>query len=283
MKTYRLIVALFVLLLVTVSGTSQDKKTSSPFFFIQLTDPQFGMFESDKGFAKETELYEKAVVEINKLHPDFVVVTGDLVNNKNDKTQVEEFKRITARINPSIPVWYSPGNHDVGQSPSQQDINTFISYYGYDRFSFRHKDCLFIGLNSCLIKSNSPGLEQPQYQWLKKELSNAGKENHIIIFTHYPFFINAFDEPETYSNIAVEIRNRYLALFKEFKVDAVFAGHLHTNASANYDRMEMVTTSAVGKPLGKDPSGFRIVKVYSDRVESTYYSLDVMPESITFK
>lgn len=283
MKTNRYIVVLFALLLVTVSGASQDKNASSPFFFIQLTDPQFGMFESDKGFTKETELYEKAVGEINKLHPDFVVITGDLVNNKDDKTQIAEFKRITAKINPSIPVWYSPGNHDVGQSPSQQDINTFISYYGHDRFSFRHKNCLFIGLNSCLIKSKSPGLEPEQYEWLKKELSNAGKESHIIVFSHYPFFINAFDEPETYSNIAVEIRNRYLALFKEFKVDAIFAGHLHTNASANYDKMEMVTTSAVGKPLGNDPSGLRIVKVHSDRVESTYYPIDGMPKSITFK
>lgn len=74
----------------------------------------------------------------------------------------------------------------------------------------------------------------------------------IVLFCHYPFFINAFDEPETYSNIAIETRNRYLHLFKENNVDAVFAGHLHNNGSAKYGNMEMVTTSAVGNP-GKSP------------------------------
>ena len=94
--------------------------------------------------------------------------------------------------------------------------------------------------------------------------------------------MKAFDEPETYFNIPVETRNRYLALFKENNVDAVFAGHLHDNSSAKYGNMQMIITSAVGKPLGKAPSGIRIVKVYPDRVESIYYGLDEIPVKITF-
>jgi len=282
MKTYRLVSVLFFLLMTAIQGISQEKNNSAPFFFIQVTDPQFGFFESNKGFSKETELYEKAVSKINNLHPDFVVITGDLVNNKDDKSQIAEFKRITARITPSIPVWYSPGNHDIGQPPAQKDIDAFISEYGHDRFSFRHKNCTFIGLNSCLVKSGISEPEQLQFEWLSKELSNAEVMNHIIIFSHYPFFIKAFDEPETYSNISTEIRNRYLDLFKKFKVDAVYAGHLHNNESAKYGQMEMVTTSAVGKPLANAPSGLRIVKVYSNRIESVYYSLDELPEVIIY-
>ena len=283
MKTYRLIVVFCVLLFSIAQVKSQDKNPSFPFFFIQVTDPQFGMFESNNGFKKETELYEKAINEINRLRPDFIVITGDLVNNKDDNPQVEEFKRITSRIKTSIPVWFIPGNHDIGQSPLQNDIDKFTSDYGHDRFSFMHKNCLFIGLNSCLIKANTPGLEQIQFEWLRKELSKAGKVNHIILFSHYPFFINGYDEPETYSNLPVEARNRYLGLLEEFGADAVFAGHLHNNATANYNHIEMVTTSAVGKPLEKAPSGFRIIKVYSDRIESVYYSLDEMPRSVTYK
>jgi 2',3'-cyclic-nucleotide 2'-phosphodiesterase (5'-nucleotidase family) len=138
-------------------------------------------------------------------------------------------------------------------------------------------------LNSCLIKSNTPLLEQSQFEWLDRELSKAKGMNHIIVFSHYPFFINAYDEPETYSNISIETRNRYLDLFKKYNVGAVFAGHLHNNASSNYGKMAMITTSAVGKPLADAPSGLRIVKVYSDRIESDYYSLDELPEKITFK
>lgn len=282
MKTSRIIFALFVLLLITGTGNAQKKNSSSPFFFIQVTDPQFGFFESNNGFGKETELYEKAVNAINRLNPDFVVITGDLVNNKDDRSQIAEFKRITAKINSKTPVYYSPGNHDIGQSPTQKDIDSFISDYGHAKFAFKNKHSLFIGLNSCLIKSNTPVLEQLQFDWLKKELPKGKRAKHIILFCHYPFFINAFDEPETYSNIPVETRNRYLSLFKEYNVDAVFAGHLHNNGFARYGNTEMVTTSAVGKSLAKAPSGIRIVKVYSDRIESAYFGLDEIPETIIF-
>jgi 3',5'-cyclic AMP phosphodiesterase CpdA len=267
-----LLIALFTGI---ISG--QNNNTPADFSFIQMTDPQFGMFESDKGFAKETELYEKAVNEINRLNPDFVVITGDLVNKKDDKTQIAEFKRITGKIKPSIPVYYSPGNHDIGQSPTQQDINSFISEYGSDKFSFRHKGFIFIGINSCIIKANTPLLEKVQFEWLKKELTERKGADHAIVFCHYPFFINNSDEAETYSNIPLETRNKYLTLFKENNVDAVFAGHLHDNASSKYGNMEMITTSAVGKPLAKAPSGFRIVQIRSGRVESVYYGLDEIP------
>lgn len=272
--------AVLVLLLgiMSVDGLSQKKNSSDPFFIIQVTDPQFGMYEADKGFSKETELYEKAVDAINKLNPDFVVLTGDLVNKKDDRAQVTEFKRITAKIKKEIPVYYSPGNHDIGQPTTQKDIDTFISDYGHDRFSFKHKKSLIIGINSCLIKSNTPVLEEAQFEWLKKELNKGKKAKNVILFTHYPFFINSFDEADQYFNIAVETRNRYLNLFKEYGVDAVFAGHLHNNGQGKYGDMQMITTSAVGKPLGKAESGIRVIKVYPDRVESVYYTLNEIPE-----
>lgn len=280
MKSTNLFIVLVFLFLISENGNAQKRNSSSPFFFIQVTDPQFGMYDSNKSFGIETELYEKAVNAVNRLNPDFVVITGDLVNNKDDRSQVAEFKRITAEINPKTPVYYSPGNHDIGQSPEQKDIDSFVSDYGHDRFSFRHKKSVFIGLNSCLIKANTPGLEQVQYDWLKKELSKAGKAKHIILFCHYPFFISSFDEPETYSNIAVETRNRYLSLLREKKVNAVFAGHLHNNASGKYGEMDMITTSAVGKPLSDVPSGIRVIKVYPDRIESVYYTLNDIPDKI---
>jgi 3',5'-cyclic AMP phosphodiesterase CpdA len=276
----RSIISLIFLWLLTVTISAQKKNSDNPYFFIQVTDPQFGFIESDRGFDKETELYEKAVAAINRLNPDFVVITGDLVNNKDDRAQKEEFKRITAKISPGIPVYYSPGNHDIGASPARNDIDAFVSDYGHDRFSFKHKKSVFIGLNSCIIKANTPETEQKQFDWLKKELSKNKGADHKIIFCHYPFFINEFDEPDAYFNIPLESRKKYFSLFNERNVDAVFAGHLHKNNVARYGKTEMITTSAVGKPLGGDPSGIRIVKVYRERIESIYYPLDEIPESI---
>lgn len=280
MRPVKIIIAVFLLSLITGMDNAQKNDNIKPYFFIQITDPQFGFFEDNKGFSKETELYEKAVNAINRLNPDFVVITGDLVNNKDDKPQKEEFKRITAIINKKIPVYYSPGNHDIGLPPTQQDIDSFITDYGYDRFSFQHKKSIFIGLNSCIIKVKSPVLEQIQFDWLKNELIKAGSAEHIILFCHFPFFINSFEEPETSSNISVETRNKYFSLFKDYKVEAIFAGHLHNNSSGKYENILMVTTSALGKPLANASSGIRIVKVYPGKIESVYYSLDEIPETI---
>lgn len=283
MKHLKIFIPALLLFLNTVISVAQKNDSSSPYFIIQVSDPQFGFFEANKGIAKETELYRKAVIAINRLKPDFVVLTGDLVNNKDDESQKTMFKRITSEINSSIPVYYCPGNHDIGQAPTQQDIDSFISLYGHDRFSFLHKKSLFVGLNSCVIKSNDSILEPKQFEWLKAELSKNKSAKHKVLFTHYPFFIKSYDEPEVYSNISVATRNKYLGLFREYKIDVVFAGHLHNNAAAKYGEMDMITTSAVGKPLADAPSGFRVIKVYPDRIESVYYSLDEIPEAIIFK
>ncbi|QIA08347.1 metallophosphoesterase [Draconibacterium halophilum] len=256
----------------------QDK--GQHFFFIQLTDPQFGMYEKNAGIEKEIFLYEKAVDEVNRLKPDFVIITGDFVNNRKDKTQINEFKRITRKINQDIPVYLSPGNHDVGNKPNSRSIKRYIKNYGYDKFSFIHNEILFVGFNSSLIKDDVVNFEEKQYNWLKKILEHNENAQQVILFCHFPFFIHSVDEQESYSNISLEKRRKYLSLFKESNVQAIFSGHLHENASAEYTGIHLITTSALGKPLGDAPSGLRIVKVYDNSVEHHYFGIDEVPETV---
>jgi len=271
-------------LLIFMAGTvfTQNKSTDEQWFFIQLTDPQFGMFDNNNGFEKETILYEKAVAEINNLKPDFVVITGDFVHNSNSYAQIKEFKRITAKISPEIPVYFSPGNHDIGQTPDKTNMRSYEKNYGSDKFSFMHKGSAFIGFNSSLIKAKLEKPEQEQYNWLVKKLKNSQQAQHIILFCHYPFFNKTADEPTAYSNIDQGFREKYLDLFTDNNVEVVFSGHYHNNSLATYGKTQLVTTSALGKPLGKAPSGMRIVKVYSNRIDHEYYGLEDVPDSVKF-
>ena len=279
----RKIIISLALIFTVGNAFAQKNIQNTPWFFIQITDPQFGMFENNEGFEKETVLYEKAVAAINKLNPDFVVITGDFVHNSGSVSQINEFKRITSKIKHGIPVYYSPGNHDIGMNPDLQSMKKFKKNYGNDKFKFTHKGAVFIGFNSSYIKAQMLGSEQKQYNWLTSNLEKSRKANHIILFCHYPFFIKSFEEPETYSNIGPEYRKKYLSLFESHKVTAVFSGHYHNNALNHYGGVQLVTTSALGKPLGKDPSGMRIVKIYHDRIEHEYFGLDELPDSISFK
>lgn len=266
----------------STSGKNGDNR-SKPFSLIVLTDPQFGMFASNAGFEKETALYEIAVAKINRLNPDFVIITGDFVNDQHSESQICEFKRITANLKSSIPVYYSPGNHDIGQVPDEVSLKKFERNYGSDRFTFRHKGSQFIGFNSVVIKAKLEEQEQKQFNWLSKELKGCKNAQHIFLFTHYPFFNKTIDEPTAYSNIDKEYRKKYLDLFAKYKVTAIFSGHHHNNGLSTYRNIQFVTSSALGKPLGKAPSGMRIVKVYGERIEHEYYSLEELPESIQFQ
>lgn len=61
---------------------------TSSITIVQITDPQFGFFDKNESFEKETALYTKAVEQINAIVPDFVVITGDFVNNSRDMKQL---------------------------------------------------------------------------------------------------------------------------------------------------------------------------------------------------
>jgi len=102
----------------------------------------------------------------------------------------------------------------------------------------------------------------------------------LLVFQHHSWFLTDPNEKDEYFNIPTEARQTHLNMFKEYGVSHIFAGHYHRNAFGKSGAIEMVTTGPVGKPLGKDPSGFRIVKVAGKNVSHQYYELDQMPENI---
>src|SRR5690242_16544170 len=86
--------------------------------FIQMSDPQFGMYSDNKNFVQETANFEFAVATANRLKPAFVVITGDLINKPGDAAQAAEYKRIGGKLDPAIRLFSVPGNHDVGNQPT---------------------------------------------------------------------------------------------------------------------------------------------------------------------
>jgi hypothetical protein len=76
------------------------------------------------------------------------------------------------------------------------------------------------------------------------------------------------------------MRKRYLQWFHEYGVTHIFAGHYHRNAYGRDGNLEMITTGPVGKPLGRDQSGIRIVRLSGDSVENRYYELGSIPNHI---
>jgi 3',5'-cyclic AMP phosphodiesterase CpdA len=257
---------------------------ADPFFFIQASDPQFGMFAQDRNFRQETANWQFVIANVNRLHPAFLIVCGDLTNRTGDAAQIAEYKRIAGQLDRSIHLYNVPGNHDVGNEPTPATLAAYRSNFGKDYYAFREGALYAIVLDSGLMKApGAPG--QPiaeeaakQEKWLEAELGRAKAAGATpVIFLHHPFFLEKPDEPEQYFNLPLETRTRILSLLHRYGVRFIFAGHYHRNSWGRDGDLEMITTGPAGMPIGPDPSGFRIAELLGSTLVQQYYSLGSIP------
>ena len=243
--------------------------------FVQMSDPQFGMFAENRDFAQETVNFERAIAAANQLKPAFVIVCGDLVNQAGNALQIAEYRRIAAKLDHSIPLYNVAGNHDVGNEPTSESLAAYRKIFGPDYYVFRHDNFLGIVLDSSLIQhpKGAPEEAEKQYKWLEAELKKIPRGTRAAIFQHIPWFLKEPDEPDDYFNIPLGPRTKYLQLFEQYHLEYCFAGHYHRNAIGESPNFHVTTTGPVGKPLGPDPSGFRVVTVNGGKIDSTYRPL----------
>ncbi|XP_068439998.1 serine/threonine-protein phosphatase CPPED1 [Clinocottus analis] len=281
----------------TFSGLTEDaeREWKGPFCFIQGADPQFGLMKAWRDgdcegggdeWAEEIELTKQAVEAVNQLRPRprFMVLCGDLVHAMPDtpfrEGQERDLKAALKGTDPSIPLVFVSGNHDLGNTPTPTTLEQYCSAWGNDYFSFWVGGVLCLVLNSQLFYDASacPQLKEAQETWLEEQLSRASsskepRPKHVLVFQHIPLYLKSPDEEDNYFNLHREVRQNLLDRFKKAGVKAVFSGHYHRNAGGCHDGLDMVVSSAIGCQLGEDTHGLRVVVVTADDVIHRYYSL----------
>jgi 3',5'-cyclic AMP phosphodiesterase CpdA len=274
-----LLVLSFLAILLPATAESQQ-----PWFFAVLSDPQFGMYAKDQNFAQETANFEFAIANLNRLHPRFVVVCGDLVNRSGDPAEIAEYKRILQKLDTSIPVYSVAGNHDVGNVPTPATLDGFHAAIGRDYYTFSAGEIFGIVLDSNLIRSpeGDPQAARQQEEWLEKTLTGAksNPKQQIVVFQHIPYFVQNPDEADGYFNIPQPARRRYLDLLEKAGVGYVFAGHTHKSAIGIDGLLTEIVTGAVGMPLGGSFSGFRIVTVTAHKLDSAWFCFGGIPNQL---
>jgi 3',5'-cyclic AMP phosphodiesterase CpdA len=278
-------VLLSVLAALAGIGATAQAPGTPPFFFVQMSDPQFGMFTKDADFQQETANFELAMATVNRWRPAFVVVTGDLVNKPGDARQIAEYQRITGRLDRGIALYSLAGNHDVENEPTAASVAAYVGHFGRHYYSFRSGSLAGVVLNSSLIHSpgRAPALYEAQARWLREELARlrASDAKHLVVFQHHPWFLKDAAEPDQYFNIPLERRSLYLSMFREAGVKYLLSGHYHRNAIGKAGDIEMITTGPVGMPLGEGThSGLRVVIVRDSGLTHRYYSLGELPNRI---
>jgi len=265
--------------------------------FSGMTEPDIvGFVERDMqveivpkvdGFEWDADRYREAIAAANSLRPDFVVMGGDMIDNPTSQEQYDALMTITNDLDPTIPMRWVPGNHDIAPDtvvPTPASIAAYRDAFGPDYYGFDHGDLRFIALNTVVIdhpEQTADALEE-QLEFLHWEVDRLIEDDRRgVVFGHHPLFVSDANEDDTYWNIPTDRRRDLLAEFHRGRITHAFAGHWHRNAVARDGDFEMVTSGPVGYPLGNDPPGLRIVRVEPSRIVHHYHALTDFSEETT--
>ncbi len=159
------------------------------FRIVQISDLHLG-----SSIGREKDI-EKLVNEIDNLHPDLILFTGDLVNSRADET--DSFRPILSRLHAPYGVYSVMGNHDYGsyfrwntrreQAENVQTVQRYQQEMGWkllnNSHAFLHKDTDSIALIGCENWGEPPF---SQYGNLPKALKGAEHVPFKILMSHNP-------------------------------------------------------------------------------------------------
>ena len=176
----------------------------------------------------------------------FAIDTGDMV----ERGTLEQFDEFFKQIRPygRMPFLTVVGNHDLGKD---QDLTLYREIFGPDYYAFQLKDHYFILLNNNL----HTGMGEAQMAWLEDELRKSQAFKTRLVFLHIPLF-----DPrggDKHHCLPEAAGRRLAALLRQYHVTHIFAGHIHSYFSGNWDGVPYTITGGAGAPLyGTDPAHY---------------------------
>lgn len=213
-------------------------------------------------FISDTENSDSSIWLIDTLLKediDFLVFAGDIVDNPL-LSEHKLFFQTISRLNPKIPIFIVPANHDIEEGRfSRED---FQNIYGPVNFSFIYNNCLFIFISNI----NQEDTEAKGY--FESVLSNRSPNiKHTFVFCPTPLRVvlnKVLDCPLWISE--------FDKVIDKHKVDYVISGdyHKHMELEDNNKVQHIVSGSGGAHFIEKSPFGrFRNgtkMTVYPDAV-----------------
>ena len=257
-----------LILLLFLQSSCTDKKQGS-FTFVQLCDTQLG----HGGYEHDLKSFKMSVKQINKLNADFVIMCGDLVQDRNDKS-FSDFKEIIEDL--KIPIYIVPGNHDIGAVPNTKTLNYYRKTIGDDYYKFQHKEYSFIFTNSLLWRNNLENESDKHDNWFKESIKNKSVNKFpVFVIGHYPLYTRTVNEEKSNSNLPRDKRKEILNLFEENNVVAYLSGHTHRKVINKYKNIQLVSGVSTSKNSRNSPLGFRVWNVSLDSITNHFIPLQI--------
>ncbi|KAL7598416.1 hypothetical protein Lser_V15G24833 [Lactuca serriola] len=188
--------------------------------------------------------------EMNPVKGQAVLFVGDLSYADHyefhDNSRWDSWGRFAERSTAFQPWIWTAGNHELDYEPSIGETKPFKPFLHRYRVPFKESgstEPLWYSIKRAsayiivLSSYSAYGMYTPQYQWLLEEFPKVNRKETpwLIVLMHSPWYnSNSYHymEGET-------MRVMFEPWFVQYKVDLVFAGHVHA-----YERSERISNIA---------------------------------------
>lgn len=199
------------------------REDQQSFSFAHMSDPHL-LKAADGWLRNRADVFHESIRAVNRLRPDFVIHTGDLITRYDGEKrlvsdeliadQMRQAREALAELEP--PLFLSPGNHDTGLPAGRAAWARLMGRplaRQTDDFSFRFGQYVFMVMESIQEydgrtgQTVQTGPTSAQRQWLTQELASAADGKRRFLFTHYDY------------------TGELAEFIRMLPIDAVFYGH----------------------------------------------------------
>jgi predicted phosphodiesterase len=218
-------------------ATAPEVGADVPFSFIVVGDTRSG-----------SDSHRRVVERIAQEVPDFVLGTGDMVDDGSHEEQWQQFFEIENRLLRDNVYFPAVGNHDrQGRGRTADSYRAFFSVPDNGGDTERYYAFSYAAARFLVLDSNEYSFAlSDQTAWLERELIAARQEpatHHVFVVMHHPPFSISLHGGSR------DLRERWTPLFERYQVSAVFSGHDHVYERAEHNGIRYFVSGGGGAPL----------------------------------
>ena len=244
-------------------ATAPELGADVPFSFIVMGDTR-----------NDGDAHRRVIERIAQEVPDFVLGTGDMVDDGSRQEEWQQFFDIESPLLRDNVYFPAVGNHDrQGRGRTADSYRALFSVpengdaERYYAFSYAAARFLVLDSNEYSFALTD------QTAWLERELIAARQDpavRHVFVVMHHPPFSISLHGGNR------ELRERWTPLFETYQATAVFSGHDHVYERAEHNAIHYFVSGGAGAPLyprrpHPDPVDLGAVKKF----ERTFHFLRV--------